>query len=91
MMKILISILLVLFFSLQYNLWFGRGSFGEINYLNQLIESQRAENRDLQERNRLLTLEVLNLKQGGDAIEERARRELGMIKKDEIFIQVIEK
>jgi len=89
-MKILVSILLLLFASLQYKLWFGRGSFEESQHLNQLIESQRAENQALQERNHHLALEVLDLKQGNEAIEERARKELGMIKHGEIFIQVIE-
>jgi len=90
MTKILIPILLLIFAGLQYQLWFGKGSFEERNQLNQLIEAQREENKQLQERNEHLAVEVLDLKQGVDAIEERARRELGMIKNGEIFIQVIE-
>ena len=90
MIKTLMLILLLMFATLQYKLWLGKGSFEEIKHLNQLIEVQREKNGLLQDRNDNLAIEVLNLKQGLDAIEERARKELGMIKKGEIFIQVIE-
>jgi len=90
MAKILIPILLLVFAGLQYKLWYGKGSFEEKNQLNQLIETQQAENKQLRERNDDLAVEILDLKQGVDAIEERARRELGMIKNGEIFIQVID-
>ena len=92
MIKILMSILLLLLLAtLQYQLWFGKGSFEEIEHLNQLIEAQHEENKRLLDRNEHLAVEVLDLKQGVSAIEEGARKELGMIKNGEIFIQVIEK
>jgi len=90
-MKFLMSILLLLLLAtLQHKLWFGKGSFEEMKQLNQLIEAQKQENMELRERNDDLAVEVLDLKQGTSAIEERARKELGMIKHGEIFIQVIE-
>jgi len=92
MIKILMSILLLLLLAtLQYQLWLGKGSFEEIKHLNQLLEAQLKENMQLQDRNEVLAVEVLDLKHGIDAIEEGARKEFGMVKKGEIFIQVIEK
>jgi cell division protein FtsB len=74
---------------LQYPLWFGSG--GALAYwrLQQGIDAQQEENARLQERNRALQAEVVNLKSGLDAIEERARAELGMVKRDETFYQVV--
>lgn len=74
---------------LQYPLWFG--SSGALAYwrLNQEISDQKEENARLLERNQALQAEVVNLKSGLDAIEERARAELGMVKRDETFYQVI--
>jgi len=89
-MKLLLAGLLVLFVTLQLILWFGEGSLAEVHQLRQQIEKQQAENRELSERNAALEAEVRDFKQGLGAIEERARNELGMIKKDETFFQVIE-
>ena len=89
-MKLLIAILLVLLVSLQINLWFGEGSMSEVSQLRQQVEKQRQANEQLNERNAALEAEVKDLKQGLDAIEERARNELGMVKKDETFFQIIE-
>jgi cell division protein FtsB len=74
---------------LQFPLWFG--SSGALAYwrLHQEIAGQQAENAKLQERNRALQAEVVNLKSGLDAIEERARAELGMVKHNETFYQVV--
>ena len=58
--------------------------------MEQAKTAQQEENRKLEERNRSLSAEVVDLKQGLDAIEERARTEMGMIKQDEIFVQVID-
>jgi len=82
--------LLVLLLLLQYPLWFGSGGILAVWMLNREIDAQRAENARLAERNRILATEVVDLKQGLEAIEERARAELGMIKKGETFYQVIE-
>ncbi len=89
-MKTIIAALAVLFVLLQYKLWFGEGSMMEVWKLDRAIAVQGAENAQLLERNQALAAEVADLKQGVDAIEERARRELGMIKKGETFFQVVD-
>jgi cell division protein FtsB len=89
-MRILIAVLLILLLSLQYKLWFGDGGLIKVWRLNETVEQQQAENKKLKERNQSLEAEVRDLKQGLEAIEERARSELGMIKEDETFYQVIE-
>lgn len=89
-MKALIAILIVLLLILQYKLWFGDGNMREVWQLQSAIEEQKKENDSLRERNAALEAEVQDLKQGLEAIEERARSELGMIKKGETFYQIIE-
>ena len=89
-MKLLFAGLLVLFITLQLTLWFGEGGLAEVRQLRLKIEQQQAENVRLNERNAALEAEVKDFKQGLAAIEERARNELGMIKKDETFFQIIE-
>jgi cell division protein FtsB len=90
-MKVFIVILSVVFVLLQYKLWFGDGNMREVWALRDAIEQQKTENRQLAERNAALEAEVQDLKQGLEAVEERARSELGMIKKDETFFQIIER
>jgi len=89
-MRWLLWLLVVLLVQLQYRLWVGDGSLAEVWSLYQQVEAQRAENQRLLERNQALEAEVKDLKQGLDAIEERAREELGMIKKGESFYQIID-
>ena len=88
-MKIATYALIAFLVLLQYSLWLGSG--GAIAYwqMRQGIDSQKTENARLLERNRALQAEVVNLKSGLDAIEERARSELGMVKRDETFFQVV--
>jgi cell division protein FtsB len=81
--------LLVLLAALQYRLWTGHGSLLDVWQLDQLRETQAAENRELEERNRSLAAEVLDLKDGLGAVEERARSEMGMIAEGETFYQII--
>jgi cell division protein FtsB len=83
-------LLFALLLILQYRLWVGDGSLAEVWDLYQQVEIQRDENRKLRERNQALEAEVQDLKQGLEAIEERAREELGMIKEGETFYQIIE-
>lgn len=90
-MNYIISILLVLLIALQYDLWVGKGSIIEVRELEATLALQNQENQRLEERNDALKAEVLDLKNGLEAIEERVRTELGMIKKDETFFHVIEK
>lgn len=82
--------LIALLVVLQYPLWFGTGGLFAVWELKREIAAQREENARLRERNQALTAEVVDLKQGLAAIEERARVELGMIKKGETFYQVID-
>ena len=89
-MKIIIVILLVLLVMLQYRVWLGEGGIPEVLTLDSEMSTVEQDVKRLQERNRTLDAEVLDLKTGLEAIEERARNELGMIHKDEVFYQVIE-
>jgi cell division protein FtsB len=75
---------------LQYRLWFGSGSAGEVAALATQVEHQRRENGGLEERNAALGAEVRDLKEGVAAVEERARSELGMVKPGEVFYRVVE-
>jgi len=88
-LKWLLSLLIVLLLLLQYKLWVGDGGVPEVLHLEQEVEKQQLHKQQLEERNASLAGEVTDLKQGLDAIEERARSELGMIRKDEHFYQII--
>lgn len=88
-MRIIAVILALLFFVLQYDLWLGEGSLATVWQLQQGIEQQKKENGVISQRNDSLLAEVNDLKKGDSALEERARNELGMIKKGETFIQVV--
>ncbi len=88
-MRWLLLLLLLLLVSLQYQLWF-RGGMNDVWVLEKALDDQRAENAALRKRNEALAAEVEDLKTGRDAIEERARSELGMIKAGEKLIQVAE-
>ncbi len=74
---------------LQYKIWLGDGGIPEILQLENEVEVVQLQVDKLKERNQALEAEVLDLKKGMDAIEERARSELGMIGKDEVYYQVI--
>jgi cell division protein FtsB len=81
-------ILAVLIVLLQYPLWFGKGGWFKVWELSGEVEEQKHSNQQAQMRNAVMDAEVRDLKQGSDAIEERARNELGMIKRGEVFFQV---
>ncbi len=74
---------------LQYRLWFSTGGLAHLWQINRAVEQQSVENRRLEERNDALEAEVIDLKGGLEAVEERARSELGMIKEGETFVQII--
>jgi cell division protein FtsB len=76
---------------LQYPLWLGKGGWLRVWDVDRQLQQQKDGNRKLEVRNGGLDAEVRDLKQGYEAIEERARFELGMVKQDEIFIQIPEK
>ena len=75
---------------IQFPLWLGKGGWLRVWEVDQQIQSQRAINARLQARNGALDAEVRDLKQGLEAIEERARSELGMVRQDEMFFQLLE-
>ncbi len=89
-MKLFILFLVSVFIILQYQLWIDRDGVRKLVHLSDHIEDQTAKNQQLYERNEVLAAEVEDLKSGFDAIEERARMELGMIREGETFFQVIE-
>ncbi len=84
------ALLVLLIGLLQYKLWFGDGNVLEFQRLNDRIAELRQEGARRRERNAALEAEVMDLKQGLDAVEERARHELGMIMDGEEFVQVID-
>jgi cell division protein FtsB len=88
-MRALIAILLVVLVALQLKMWFGEGGYRDVQRLAQRVEEQARENDQLEQRNRELQAEVEDLRQGLEAIEERARSELGLIKENEEFYQVV--
>ena len=90
-MKPLAYVLAGLLVALQVPLWFGKGSWTRVWELDRQLVAQREVNARLKARNDALDAEVVDLKQGLEALEERARTELGMIRKDEVFYQVVEK
>jgi len=89
-MRWLIVLLAVLLVLLQYGLWVGEGSFADVHRLSREVAAQKKQNQSLRDRNKALEAEVKDLKHGLAAVEERARTDLGMIKKGEIFYQVVE-
>lgn len=89
-MRTFAVVLLFLIVAIQYPLWFGKGGWLRVRHVDQQLQTQREENTRLALRNATLNAEVRDLKTGLDAIEERARAELGMIKSDEVFFQVLQ-
>jgi cell division protein FtsB len=88
-MRVLAYALAAFIFLLQYPLWFGKGGWLRVWSLERQVQEQKQANAALSQRNGALDAEVRDLKQGFEAIEERARYELGLIKQDEIFFQVV--
>jgi cell division protein FtsB len=88
-MKFLSFTLLLLITLMQYPLWFGKASWLKVWQVEQDVIVARGNNLMLQNRNNMLEAEVNDLKQGIEAIEERARSDLGMIKHDEILFQIV--
>jgi len=90
-LKYLSYALIGLLIAIQYPLWLGKGSWLRVWEMSQLVDQQKEKNQQLAVRNAGLDAEVRDLKQGTDAVEERARVELGMIKTNETFYQLIDK
>ena len=89
-MKLTVFILVVLLALLQYRLWFSSGGVMDVKELERAKQELVDENGQLRERNASLAAEVVDLQHGLEAVEERARSEMGMIKSDEVFYQIIE-
>ena len=88
--RIIFGVLLLMFVSLQYKLWFDKGSVPRAHALEQDLADLKAKNEDAKQKNAVLEADVRDLEKAGEAIEERARSELGMVKKGETLIQVKE-
>jgi cell division protein FtsB len=89
-MKVLAAILGALIVLIQYPLWIGKGGWLRAWQLESELSNHKRKNSQLEARNAALAAEVRDLKQGSEAVEERARRELGMMRSDEIFFQYVD-
>jgi len=88
--RLLAVVLVILVAAIQTPLWFGKGGWLRVWELDRQLTQVRKSNDELRARNAALDAEVRDLKTGYDAIEERARSELGMIRQDEVFYQVVD-
>jgi len=86
--RIVPAFLLLLLVIVHVQLWFGRGSIGAVATLQQKLDAQKAANVQAQQANDRLTSEVRDLKEGLEMVEEKARSELGMVKPNEIFVNI---
>ncbi len=89
-MRWVVLTLLALIVALQYKLWFEDGGVQQILKMHQEVAEQKKQNAELMKQNDQLRAEVKDLKQGVDAVEEKARNELGMVKQNEEYIQVVQ-
>ena len=87
-MKILALVLILLIVALQYPMWLGKGGWLTVRELDRQLEAQKETNAKLETRNAALDADVRDLKSGHEAVEERARSELGMIRGDEVLFQL---
>ena len=87
-MRLVIAVLVLLTMYLQYALWVTRGGIHDVDKLKVSVAEQNDEIARLKERNRTLAAEVTDLKQGMEAVEERSRSEMGMIKRGEVFFRI---
>ena len=90
MLKIFVIVLALLITALQYHLWFGEGSWPRAQAVREKFELQMSENEKLQQSNATMEAEVLDLKTGLDAIEERARVDLGLVRQGDVYFQIIQ-
>ena len=88
-MRLLGLALVTLIVLIQYPLWLGKGSWLRASEIDRQLQVQRSQNQKLEARNAALAAEVKDLKTGTEAIEERARSEMGMVRADEVFFQFV--
>jgi cell division protein FtsB len=86
--RIIPAILIALLLVVHAQLWFGRGSVGNVSSMQQKLEAQKAANARAQQANEQLASEVRDLKEGLEMVEEKARMELGMVKPNEIYVHI---
>ena len=86
--RVVAALLIGLLAVLQAQLWLGRGSVGDVAQMQQKLDEQKAHNAAAQQANERLASELRDLKEGLDMVEEKARMELGMVKPNEIFVQI---
>jgi cell division protein FtsB len=89
-MRWLTLLLSGLLIAIQYPMWFGKGGWLRVAEIDRQVAAEKTSNEKLRARNAALEAEVRDLKSGYEAIEERARSELGMIKQDEVFFQILQ-
>lgn len=83
------ALLIVLLAAVQAQLWLGRGSVGDVAQMQQKLDEQKARNAQAQQANDRLAAEVRDLQEGLDMVEEKARSELGMVKPNEVLVQIV--
>ena len=88
-MKVLAGLLASLIVLIQYPLWLGKGGWLKVWDIDRQVSEKKGQNEKRVVRNASLDAEVRDLKQGSEAIEERARYELGMVKQDEVFFRIV--
>ena len=86
--RVVPAVLILLLAVVHAQLWFGRGSVGAVSALQQKLDTQKAANSQAQQANERLANEVRDLREGLEMVEEKARSELGMVKPNEIFVNV---
>ncbi|MDB5953600.1 cell division protein FtsB [Ramlibacter sp.] len=87
--RLVAALLIGLLVVLQAQLWLGRGSIGDVAQMQQKLDEQKARNAVAQQGNEQLAAEVRDLQEGLDTVEEKARSELGMVKPNEILVQIV--
>ena len=90
MMRVFAVVMVLMLAILQYRLWVGDGSLAEVWALKGQVEAQGTQNAALTQRNRRLEADVIDLKQGNEVVDDRARHELGLIRHDETFFQIVD-
>ena len=87
--RVVAALLIGLLAVVQAQLWLGRGSVGDVAHLRQKLEEQKAHNTAAQQANAQLAAEVRDLQEGLDMVEEKARSELGMVRPNEVLVQIV--
>jgi len=89
-MRLLLVCLLLLAVLIQYPLWWGKGGWRDVWALQEQVDAQQQDNQAMMARNAALEAEVQDLRSGTQALEERARVDMGMIREGEVFVQILE-